>query len=150
MSNLMSYHADHDEYVGTDDDGREVRVSASSVSESLRFAAKEDGVDLDALFESDRTAWQAVYDKYLDMQLDPNDWPMDDYNSEANTEMSSREHENAMIVDLCHEAGDTGSNDELIEGFRANHHAEDIAAAASGDVAALAALRQACGLPVIR
>jgi|GEM_PF-3680283 len=58
------------------------------------------------------------------------------------------EEQNAMILELCREAGDEGSDEDLIEGFRSNHHPEVIAAAASGDVAALVQLRDACGLPI--
>lgn len=60
------------------------------------------------------------------------------------------ERENALIVTLCREAGDTEPDAELVSGFRSNHHPDDIRAAASGDVAALVQLRQACGLPTFR
>lgn len=68
----------------------------------------------------------------------------------SSTENETTTLENALILDLCYEAGDTGPDAELLAGFRSNHHPEDIAAAAAGDVAALAALRHACGLPVVR
>ncbi len=54
-----------------------------------------------------------------------------------------------MILALCDEAGETGEPADLIEGLTANHHPGDILAAANGDVASLAAMRRACGLPII-
>jgi hypothetical protein len=58
------------------------------------------------------------------------------------------ERENELIVALCHEAGDVGSDAELIEGFRSNYHPDVIAAAARGDVDAIVELRRGCGLPI--
>jgi hypothetical protein len=56
--------------------------------------------------------------------------------------------EDALIVALCREAGDTEPADELVEGFRSNQSAADIRDAAAGDVAALVRLRLASGLPI--
>ena len=64
--------------------------------------------------------------------------------------MATREQEDQLILDLCHEAGDTGTDEELIEGFRSNYHPDLISDAADGDVKALIALRQGCGLPIFR
>ena len=58
------------------------------------------------------------------------------------------ELEDALLTELCREAGDIGPDEELIEGARANHDSEDIAEAARGDVAALIRLRMAFGLPI--
>ena len=57
-----------------------------------------------------------------------------------------------LILNLCAEAGDDVETDPsaVIEAFRANHNAQDIDAAAAGDVEATVRLRQACGLPVFR
>jgi hypothetical protein len=56
--------------------------------------------------------------------------------------------ENELLVSLCREAGDTGTDNELIDGARGNHHPDLIHDAAQGDVAALIQLRQAFGLPI--
>lgn len=54
-----------------------------------------------------------------------------------------------VVLALCDEAGEDISDEQyVLEGFTANHSAEDINAAAEGDVAALIALRTACGLPI--
>ncbi len=58
------------------------------------------------------------------------------------------EREDELLIELCREAGDVGTDEELIEGARANHDPEDIAEAARGDVAALIRLRIAFGLPI--
>ena len=50
----------------------------------------------------------------------------------------------ALATALTLEAGESPDT----EAFVANHHPDDINAAASGDTAALIALRQACGLPI--
>lgn len=61
---------------------------------------------------------------------------------------TQREREDELLIELCREAGDIGTDEELIEGSRANHDSEDIAEAAQGDVAALIRLRIAFGLPI--
>lgn len=72
--------------------------------------------------------------------------------------MATREQEDALILDLWRELGTEWNQDgsvvagwtdeQLIDGFRGNHHPDLIAAAAGGDVAALVQLRQECGLPI--
>ena len=59
-------------------------------------------------------------------------------------ELTHEQQEDALLLDLCREAGDL----QLIEGARSNHNEDDIRAAATGDVAALVKLRQAFGLPI--
>ncbi len=61
---------------------------------------------------------------------------------------TQREQEDELLIELCREAGDIGTDEELVEGARANHDSEDIAEAAQGDVAALIRLRIAFGLPI--
>ncbi len=56
--------------------------------------------------------------------------------------------ENDLLVALCREAGDEGTDEALIDGARGNHHPDDIRDATNGDVAALVKLRQAFGLPI--
>ena len=59
-----------------------------------------------------------------------------------------------LILDLCREAGDDMGNPERTIGdFLANHSpetAEDVVAAAGGDVAALVRVRTQVGLPIVR
>ena len=64
---------------------------------------------------------------------------------------------NQLIIALCREAGDNGDDEEIIDGWTANHMAccdyddgdgSDIDNAANGDVAALVKVRACCGLPV--
>ena len=62
--------------------------------------------------------------------------------------MTQEQKEDEMLVALCREAGDEGTDEALIEGARSNHHPDDIRDAANGDVAALVKLRQAFGLPI--
>ena len=87
-TNLMVWHDARSDgigaYVGITKDGREVHVDGDEISESKDFAAKADGVDLDALFEADRDAYNAAYDKYLEMQLNPEDWAGLDADGNAN------------------------------------------------------------------
>lgn len=58
-----------------------------------------------------------------------------------------------LILDLCHEAGDTGSENEIVEEWKANHacccdlHVDK---AAQGDVATLNKIRTCMGLPLTR
>jgi len=58
-----------------------------------------------------------------------------------------------FILELCHEAGDTGPEDELVEEWEANHacccnlYVEN---AAQGDVATLNNIRTCMGLPLTR
>jgi hypothetical protein len=61
-----------------------------------------------------------------------------------------RAKEDELILELCREAGDTVSDEECLEGFRANYHPDTIRAAAQGDVEAIIELRQGCGLPIFR
>jgi len=63
-------------------------------------------------------------------------------------EVFQRNRENELLIALCREAGDVGTDDELSEGARGNHHPDLIRDAANGDVAALVKLRQAFGLPI--
>jgi len=67
---------------------------------------------------------------------------------ETQDSKTQRELEDALLTELCREAGDIGRDEELVEGARANHDPEDIAEAACGDVAALIRLRIAFGLPI--
>jgi len=58
-----------------------------------------------------------------------------------------------FILELCHEAGDTGREDEIVEEWEANHacccnlYVEN---AAEGDVATLNNIRTCMGLPLTR
>jgi hypothetical protein len=63
---------------------------------------------------------------------------------------AQEEAEDALILTLCHEAGDEGPDADLIDGFRGNFAPDLIAAAAAGDVEALVELRTAVGLPFTR
>lgn len=58
-----------------------------------------------------------------------------------------------LVLALVAEAGEDisgATTEDVLYGFTSNHHAEDINAAATGDVPSLVALRTACGLPVFR
>lgn len=66
------------------------------------------------------------------------------------TKMKDQEQkENELLVELCREAGDTGTDEELIDGARGNHAPDLIRDAACGDVAALVQLRHDFGLPIL-
>lgn len=57
-----------------------------------------------------------------------------------------------LILELCHEAGDTGSEDEIIQEWKANHayccrlHVDN---AARGDIATLSKIRTCMGLQLM-
>ena len=59
-----------------------------------------------------------------------------------------------LIIMICREAGDVGSDDDLIEGYTSNYeedYLEDVVNPASdGDVRALARMRADAGLPIFR
>jgi hypothetical protein len=57
-----------------------------------------------------------------------------------------------LIIALCREAGDTESDEVILEGYDANHRSccgPDIKAAAQGDVTALIQIRRCMGLPIV-
>ena len=60
--------------------------------------------------------------------------------------IEQEQKEDAFLVSLCREAGNQGTDEELIEGARNNHHPDDIRDAANGDIAAIVKLRRAFGL----
>lgn len=91
MANLMEWRETDGfgvgAYVGVTSDGKhEVRVDGDEISEAIAYAAKADGVDMDALFESDRDAYDAAYARYRDMQLNPDDWAGLDEDGNTNVE----------------------------------------------------------------
>ena len=59
-----------------------------------------------------------------------------------------------LIIMICREAGDVGSDDDLIGGYTSNYdedYLEDVVDPASdGDVRALARMRADAGLPIFR
>jgi hypothetical protein len=59
--------------------------------------------------------------------------------------------EDELILLLCREAGEEGSNNDLIKKFREKYrdHSELITRASQGDSKALRRLRWVCGLKVI-
>jgi len=61
---------------------------------------------------------------------------------------SQEQKENALIIDLCRECGDQGTDTDLISGFRENHPDTTIREAANGSVTAFAELRRGCCLPL--
>lgn len=65
-----------------------------------------------------------------------------------NRAWQQEQRENALLLDLCHEAGDTGLDAALIDGARGNHAPSLIRDAANGDIAALVQLRHDFGLPI--
>jgi hypothetical protein len=70
-------------------------------------------------------------------------------NDSASWLVMTKEVERKLILSLCGEAGDDMTDEEnVLAGFTANHHPDDIRAAAAGGVQALVKLRHACGLPI--
>lgn len=65
------------------------------------------------------------------------------------------EAQRQVILTLCRDGGDTGTEEDLVAGFVANHLdrdgelLRDLEAAAAGDVLATIRLRTRCGLPLI-
>ena len=59
---------------------------------------------------------------------------------------------NELIVTICREAGDVGTDDEIVEGYSHNYndgYLQDVVdPAAAGDVAALVRMRSDAGLPI--
>jgi hypothetical protein len=58
-----------------------------------------------------------------------------------------------LIIAICREAGDQGTDEELVEGYQGNYsddYLEEIVdAAAKGDITALVRMRSDAGLPVL-
>lgn len=65
-----------------------------------------------------------------------------------NRAWQQEQRENALLLALCREAGDSGPDAVLIDGARGNHQPGLIRDAANGDVAALVQLRHDFGLPI--
>ncbi|SRR6266702_2629957 len=66
----------------------------------------------------------------------------------AMEESELTQQENTLLLTLCREAGDIGTDEEVVDGSRGNHHPDDIRLATLGNVPALVRLRQAFGLPI--